>query len=185
MIISSFLCLGANPHTLIRTERAKTVHVKMLLTRKNKSVRKHKRTKSMADAEYSSDNTNDENTMDKSLPLPYKKKGLSESEKLIRDTLLHESKTMKPEKTCLNKINGIFECYENSLKNKPVNNVNKRVYGRKNMVENGNANSSEFILCSINKGYMTIKLNNTRRHNVLTLDVSYVPLFYMIREGFQ
>lgn len=153
---------GANPHKLIRTERAKTIHVKMLLNRKNKQ----KRTKSMADAEEQIIENGSTKTLDTSLPLPYKRKGLSESEKLIRDTLLHESKTMKPEKTSLNKINGIFECYENSLKNK--NGVIKR--------------NSEFVPCLISKGYMTITLNNIRRHNVLSVDVS-LPLVFLEHEN--
>lgn len=168
---------GANPYQLIRTSKARTVHVKMLLTRKNKHKRKL-----------------DTEDTDKSMIPPYRKKGLSESEKLIRDTLLHESKTMKPENTCLNKINGIFECYENSLNNnnntnKTLNNIpSKKVYGRKSLVEregfygrNSDKSPSELVTCEVDKGYMTITLNNTRRHNLLTIDVCMLTKFLVKR----
>lgn len=147
----------------------------MLLTRKNK----HKRKLDTAAS------NNSETETEKSMTPPYKRKGLSESEKLIRDTLLHESKTMKPEKTCLNKINGIFECYENSLLNnnnniisntKPIN--NKKIYGRRSLSDgyyNHNVErGSELVICEIDKGYMTITLNNIRRHNVLTIEVGFL-----------
>ena len=144
----------------------------MLLTRKNK----HKRKLDTAAGHNSS-----ETETEKSMTPPYKRKGLSESEKLIRDTLLHESKTMKPEKTCLNKINGIFECYENSLiSNNNNNNTkqtnNKKIYGRRTLSDgyyshSAERNLSELVLCKVDKGYMTITLNNIRRHNVLNIEV--------------
>ena len=176
MILFTFHSIsGANPHLLIRTAKAKTVQLKMLLTRKNK----HKRKLDTAAS------NNSETETEKSMTPPYKRKGLSESEKLIRDTLLHESKTMKPEKTCLNKINGIFECYENSLLNninninsntKPIN--NKKIYGRRSLSDgyyNHNVErGSELVICEIDKGYMTITLNNIRRHNVLTIEVGFL-----------
>ena len=176
MILFTFYSIsGANPHLLIRTAKAKTVQLKMLLTRKNK----HKRKLDTAAS------NNSETETEKSMTPPYKRKGLSESEKLIRDTLLHESKTMKPEKTCLNKINGIFECYENSLLNnnnninsntKPIN--NKKIYGRRSLSDgyyNHNVErGSELVICEIDKGYMTITLNNIRRHNVLTIEVGFL-----------
>lgn len=163
---------GANPYQIFRTSKAKTVHVKMLLTRKNKHKRKM-----------------DTIQNEKSMTPPYRKKGLSESEKLIRDTLLHESKTMKPENTCLNKINGLFERYENTNENnnnnnntsaKPMyNGPQRKIYGRKSISDSreqyyggrSDINSSQNILCTIDKGYMTITMNNTRRHNVLTIDM--------------
>ena len=155
----------------------------MLLTRKNKHKRKLD----------SAANNSSETETEKSMTPPYKRKGLSESEKLIRDTLLHESKTMKPEKTCLNKINGIFEVYENSLLNnnnnnnnntKPIN--NKKIYGRRSLSDgyynhNVERGLSDLVLCEIDKGYMTITLNNTRRHNVLTIEVGFLKVTNFIK----
>jgi len=168
---------GANPHQLIRTAKAKTVHVKMLLTRKNKHKRKLTPSSSEPD------------TNDKSITPPFKRKGLSESEKLIRDTLLHESKTMKPENTCLNKINGLFDCYDNNLNNndiKPMdNNVpNKKLNGRRTVSDSyyrGRNEPSKLVLCEIDKGYMTITLNNARRHNILTTDMLDAIRNHMIK----
>lgn len=168
--------LGANPHQLIRTAKAKTVHVKMLLTRKNKHKRK---------LDNSANNNSSETETEKSMTPPFRKKGLSESEKLIRDTLLHESKTMKPEKTCLNKINGLFECYENSVNGHSNNNndtkpiKNNKIYGRRTLSEGYYGHNSvdrahsDLILCEIDKGYMTITFNNSRRHNLLNIDVGF------------
>ncbi|XP_057291002.1 chromodomain Y-like protein isoform X1 [Hydractinia symbiolongicarpus] len=160
---------GANPYKVLHTEKTKTVHLKMLLSRGTKN--RHKRTKSMADlSDYEESNNifNKVEVTNHSLPNGFHKKKLSESEKLLRDTLLHESKTMAPEKTSLSKINGILNCYDPIKLNGVVSSVGaKRSLNRTNRVRH--SHNEELVLCAIKKNYMVITLNNTKRHNVLTI----------------
>ena len=71
------------------------MRVRKLLSRKNK----HKRNNCSEDLEGL------DNEMSPKIP---RKVSLSESERLIRDTLLHESKTMVPEHTRLDRVNGLL-----------------------------------------------------------------------------
>lgn len=167
---------GANPFTLQCMEKTKTVHVKMLLNRKNRS--KRPRSKSLIGMTNGhSENgklvdikTNGVKAEDvKSKVKPVKKKRISEGERLLHDTLIHESKSMVFEKNNISKHhNGNFT--ETAIKYNGINSphvkksLNRSFKGNDSLPQN-------LVLCSIKRGYMEIVLNNTNGHNLLTIDM--------------
>ena len=178
-MFSFLLFSGANPFILKRTEKAKTVHVKMLLTRKNKQKRPRSKSSSVINniPELSDEKLNDEKSKVASSPdeklkpgKPHmKKRFLNESEKLIQDTLLHESKTMVPEKDGFTKLNGVYN--DNSMKYNCTG--SPHIKKSLNRCFKGNETAQEdLVISTIKRGYMKIMLNNTNAHNVLTISVS-------------
>lgn len=87
--------IPCNASQLISKNKSKTVSVKMLLTRKRR------RSKSIL--ALAKPINHDESSKSQRL-----RKGLSETEKLIRDTLLHESKSMSPNASPLTIVNGLL-----------------------------------------------------------------------------
>ncbi|XP_002165878.3 chromodomain Y-like protein 2 [Hydra vulgaris] len=152
---------GANPFILEHSGKTKKVHVKMLLTRKGG----HKRTKSMAAYNEHVDTTCQTETLNGSEPLTFKKKhNITESEKLIRDTLIHESKTMERKKTNYNKINDIINNFDMNLS--PNGLIQKRSLNRNS--QSHSIYDKNLVLSSVQNGYLQITLNNVDRNNLIT-----------------
>jgi len=198
---------GANPFTLQRMEKTKTVHVKMLLTRKNRLKRPRSKSSNVMNntlggndekisrencgekmngekgrEKFNGEKNNDKcgeklngektkvpRTPDNKLKQnikPVKKKRISEGERLLHDTLLHESKTMAFEKDSYTKLNGVYN--ENSMKY----NCTSSPHVKKSLNRSFKGNETpreDLVLSSIKRGYMKIILNNTNSHNLLTI----------------
>ena len=139
----------------------------MLLTRKGG----YKRTKSMAALDDYIDTTNQPQTINGSEPLTFHKKHtVTESEKLLRDTLVHESKTMERKKN-LNKFNDLIGNYDMNLSqsNGLIQTVQKRSLNRNSAAHS--IYDKSLVLSSVQNGYLQITLNNVDRNNLLTLKV--------------
>lgn len=180
---------GANPFILEHLEKTKTVHVNMLLSRKNRS--KKSRSKSLGNNNSLVEVNKDkvlvhespallETTPVKKTPekgVKRSKKRISESERLIQDTLLHESKTMKPEKENFTKINNKLD---ESLKHNGAATPHKKK--SLNRAFNGNhLEPQKLVLSVIERGYMKITLNNTDAHNLITIPMLESLRDYLIK----
>eukprot|EP00794_Sanderia_malayensis_P018884 gene18884-20785_t len=184
------------PEVIRKTRsKAKTISVKMLLTKRQKQSK----SKSLSHINNMSDGV---------LKSSKSRKFSSESERLIRDTLLHESKSMKPKHASpaivneftnhneSNKhisrksINGLVKHYQDggSRKRKSYcideteNEFNidyedyltekipsKNRYASKQTLRD--SGEGDHIICKRENNYMKITLNNTARHNVLTTNM--------------
>jgi len=161
---------GANLFSLECIEKTKTVHLKMLMNRK----RGTKRRKNVCDdmPEQENDKTKIENgckySAEDALITKENRKKLRESERLIRDTLLHEAKSFKPRNGLSNHVNDLINSYDkNNFNNSPLVSslVKKNTYSRNYK----DSSIKDHILHTVKKGYMEITLNNTARHNLLNI----------------
>jgi len=182
---------GANPFTLQRMEKTKRVHVKMLLTRKNRHKRPRSKSSSViknTPEKKDRENINGEECngkidiekcgkeigAEKKEPKisdddrikQFKKKRISEGERLLHDTLIHESKTMAFERGSFTRLNGTFT--DTSMKYKSTNTPHIRKSLNRSFIGNESP-PQDLILSSINRGYMKIILNNINSHNLLTV----------------
>jgi len=184
---------GANPFVLEHLEKTKKVHVKMLLGRKSRT--KKSRSKSISNNILASAEVKTEvriesgkrkdliiTTPEKKSKCPENgsavtppetkvkraKKRYSESERLIQDTLLHESKTFKPEIDSYTKLSSM---YTESPVPRHSNNA-ASPHKKKCLHRSLNGHSAEahhLVLSSVERGHMKITLNNTHAHNLITV----------------
>jgi len=104
-------------------------------------------------------------------------KRLSEGERLIQATLIHESKTMKPEKGFTKLSDVKVESEEGPRHNNGSNKTNSNNLGASphkkrclNRGFNGHSVGEEhLVLSTVERGYMKIALNNINAHNLLTV----------------
>lgn len=189
---------GANPFCLKEVQKTKTVHLKMLMTRKSR----YKRSRSVIESDLYMDTDRspiESQNLNKSLPVSFQRKKLSESERLIRDTILHESKTMTPEHTSMENVDGFFNFSRDSLDltmstpapkraRKQLVNGYTNIKGDSINLSSDSQNSSqnghildsnwladlckeELIHTEIENSCMKVTLNNTKNHNTLTLEM--------------
>jgi len=184
---------GANPFVLEHLEKTKKVHVKMLLGRKSRT--KKSRSKSISNNILSSAEVKTETRIesekrkDLANTTPEKKskrpgngsiitppetkvkrakKRYSESERLIQDTLLHESKTFKPE---IDTYTELCSKYTEGPSPRHCSNA-ASPHKKKSLNRCLNGHSAEahhLVLSCVERGYMKITLNNTHAHNLITV----------------
>jgi len=183
---------GANPFVLEHLEKTKKVHVKMLLGRKSRS--KKSRSKSVGNGVHNIAEVKSEirvesekkkehvtATSENKLKPPGAKtttpdsktkrgkKRFSESERLIQDTLLHESKTfLKPELDSYTKLSSMYTESPSPQHNSIAASPHKKKC--LNRCFNGHFSETHHLLLScVERGYMKITLNNTHAHNLITV----------------
>ena len=95
---------------------------------------------------------------------------LTEGEVLMRDTLLHEAKSFKPTNGIHDRVTDLMNGYGTHFRFNGVHH-NVSTMNKKLNSQTHKDLSKDHVLHTLKKGYMEICLNNTARHNLLTIGV--------------